>query len=731
MTTFVIKNDGRKEPYNVDKIKDCIKHMTIGLDVNPLVLESKFNKVIHDGMTTDDIQANLIEHAKQLCSPSESDWSFVAGRGETMRVWKRCHVFERTFYYYMKEQQENAVYKHPGLKIWSKSDINQLAKEIDHNRDLQHGYGSVITANKKYLLKGETIQHMHMANAMIIASVEPKESRLQFAIDVYHALSNRKISLATPWLSNLRSGHNISSCFIIGVNDNLESIAKAWTNAAMISKFGGGLGIDLGLIRAAKATINGRPESSKGVIPWAKVFNDIAVSVDQGGKRAGAFTISVPIWHRDVEDFLEIQSENKDPRRQCFDIFPQIGVYDLFMIEQNKEDGGKWYTFCPYEVESVMGFKLSGVFGKEFNQRYRRCIKAFESGKLTNVGVYNAKSLVKIAMKTQFESGLPYPAFLDTINECNPNDHDGYIPCVNLCTESFSNVQADKYAHTCNLCSIVAGRIESYDDLDRMTRLATRILDNGIALTNSPIPESNAHNERYRTIGIGIQGMHDWLAINNLGYDSLKEISEFVERMQYAAVNQSIDLAARKGAYPAFKGSQWDTGKITDRYKKNSTVDDCDWDATQSRINIHGMCNGQLMSPAPNTSTAPFMDATAGFMPTYRAFFLEDNSVGKFPVFGMHLKTNPLAYERTQPRMNQAKLSKTVGVAQKWIDTGISAEYVFDMNVEGFCAKDLYDLWNSAWRNKTKAIYYIRSIKPGKTIDDILGGESSCAGCTG
>lgn len=730
MTKFVIKHDGRREPFHIDKIKACIKHMTNNLDVNPLALEAKFNKLIQDGMTTDDIQANLIEHAKQMCSPTEPDWSYVAGRGETMRIWKKCHLFERTFYYYMKEQMDAGVYLHAGFKCWTKAEINRLSQEIDHERDMNHGYGSVITANKKYLMKGETIQQMHMANAMIIASVEPKEDRLDFAIEVYHALSNRKISLATPWLSNLRAGHNISSCFIIGVGDDIDSISQAWMNSAKISKFGGGLGIDLGLIRSAKATINGRPESSKGIIPWAKVFNDIAVAVDQGGKRAGAFTPAVPIWHRDIEDFLEIQSENKDPRRQCFDLFPQLGIYDIFMQEQQKEDGGTWHTFCPHEVETEMGFKLTGVFGKEFNQRYRRCIRAYEAGKLKNVGVYNAKSLVKIAMKTQFETGLPYLGFLDTINECNPNDHDGYIPCVNLCTESFSNVVADKYAHTCNLASVVAGRIESFEELDYITRLATRILDNGIALTNSPIPESNAHNERYRTIGIGIQGLHDWLALNKLSYDNTKEISEFCERLQFAAVSASVDLAEKRGKYPAFDGSQWDTGKITDRYKKNS-VTDIDYDALQARINKFGMRNSQTTSPAPNTSTAPFMDASAGYMPVYRAFFVEDNAVGKFPVFGMHLKLNPLAYEQTQPRMNQSKLSKAVGAGQKWIDTGISAEYVFDMNNEDFSAKSLYDLWNQAWKNKTKAVYYIRSIKKGKTIDDIMSGESICAGCTG
>lgn len=731
MGMFIVKNDGRKEPYMVEKIKKCIEFATDGLDVNGIVLESKFDKIIRDGMTTDDIQANLVQHARMLCVPDAPDWSFVAGRLETMRRWKKCNVFEKSFHYYMKEQLESGVYKHPALKMWTKNEIIKLGEVIDHNRDLDHGYGSVLTSNKKYLMENETLQNMHMANAMIIASVEPKEERLEFAKKVYHALSLRKISLATPWLSNLRAHQNISSCFIIALDDNLDSIARNWNNAAQISKFGGGLGIYLGKIRAAGASINGRPDSSKGVTSWAKVLNDIAVAVDQGGKRAGAFTLALPIWHRDIEDFLEIQSENKDPRRQCFDIFPQVGIHDIFMVEQQKDDGGTWHTFCPHEVETKLGIQLNGIFGKDFAAAYRKCVKAYQNGKLTNVGVYNARELVKIMMRTQFETGLPYVSFVDTMNALNPNDHDGYIPCANLCTESFSNVVADLYAHTCNLCSVVAGRVDDFDDLQYISGLSAHILDNGIALTKAPIPESGAHNERYRTVGIGIQGMHDFLAKNNSGYTDYKLITEFVERLQYAAVLKSIELAEKRGAYPAFKGSQWDTGKITERNKKNSVTSDCDWDYVQKRLNEVGIRNGQLSSPAPNTSTAPFMDACPGYMPTYRAFFNEDNSAGKFPVFGMYLKENPLAYERTQPRMNQATLTKAVGAAQKFIDTGISAEYVFDMNQPDFNAKLLYDTWNAAWKNKTKAIYYIRSIKKGKTLDDMLGGESDCVGCDG
>lgn len=730
MSTFVTKSDGRREEFDVNKIKKVIQWAVTNLEVNPLVLESKFDEFIKDGINTNDIHDNLIYHSRILCSPEQPEWSIVAGRLETMRRWKRTQISEKTFYYYVNEQKEKGVYKHKGIDKWTKNEIVELGECIDQNRDLNHSYGSVLTAVQKYLLQGECIQQMFMVNAMIIASVEPKDKRVDVAKKIYEALSKRKISLATPWLSNLRSDKNISSCFIIQAADSMESIAQAWTNAAMISKNGGGLGIDLSLIRAKGATIDGRKDSSKGIPSWAKIFNDIAVAVDQGGKRAGAFTVHCPIWHRDIEDFIEIQSENGDFRKKAFDIFPQVGVYDAFMREVTKDDGGTWYTFCPYEAE-VHGAKLTGIFGKDFAVNYRKCVSLYNAGKMSNVGVYNAKELLKHIMRIQFESGLPYIAFLDRINEHNPNSHAGYIPCTNLCTESYSVVQADKYAHTCNLASPVVGRIDSKEEMIEIAALTARILDNGIALTNAPIKDSKEHNETFRTIGIGIQGLHDYVAKNDLSWYKHDSFVELAELIQYGAARESIALAAERGRYPAYEGSKWDTGEMFDKFKKNSVSNLCNWEALEEQLKAHGIRNSQLTSPAPNTSTSIFMDASPGVMPVYSAFFNEDNKTGKFSVYGMYVKEKPMAYEQTAPRQDQSNLAKVVGSLQKFVDTGISAEYIFDQNRQDFSAKSLFELIINAWKAKTKAIYYIRSIKKGETIDHITGGESVCAGCAG
>ncbi len=726
---FVKKRDGRSESFDVEKLKKVISWATNGLDVNPLKLESKFDEFLTDDITTDTIQNNLIYHSRILCTPDDVEWSIVAGRLETMRRWKETNIGEKTFQYYIKEQLDNGVYKHPAIKKWTKNEIIKLGKVIVQEKDLTHSYGSVLTASHKYLLPNECIQQLHMTNAMIIASLESREDRLDFAIKVYNALSDRKISLATPWLSNLRANSNISSCFIIQVADDIDSIFDNVKNSALISKLGGGLGIDMSLIRASGSEINGVDGASRGITSWTKIFNDTAVCVDQGGKRAGAFTVHTPIWHRDIEDFLSIQLENKDPRLQSFDIFPQVGLYDLYMREVTKEDGGTWHTFCPHEVEKVMGFKLTGVFGKEFTSNYRKCITAFTNDKLKNVGVYNAKELLKEVMKAQIESGMPYIAFLDRINEHNPNNHDGYIPCVNLCTESFSNVKADELTHTCNLASVVVGRIDSDEEMIEMAGLCTHILDNGIELTHTPIKSAKAHNTRYRTVGVGIQGLHDYIARHNLTWKSYKDITKVAELIEYGCIQESIKLAESREAYPQFKGSQWDTGTLMDNFIKNS-VTELDWKELKKDMKKHGIRNSQLTSPAPNTSTSTFMDASAGVIPVYSAFYLEDNACGKFTVYGMYLKDNPMSYENTAPRQSQVELTKVVGALQKFVDTGVSFDYIYDHN-QGFTAKELYDTIVSAWKQKTKAIYYIRSIKKGNTIDDVIGIESSCVGCSG
>lgn len=278
---FVTKRDGTKELYDVSKIKKSIQMATEGKDVNPLELESKFDQFLKQGITTKDIQLNVIQHAIQLATPESPDWVNVAGRALAMDEWASFPLRGKSFKEIVKFNVEKGHYSNDLLEYYSDEDLEELGAAIKMNRDLDHSYASLITAKKKYLGKYELNQHMHMVNAMRFGQFEPSSTRLKFVKEVYNALSLRKISLATPFLSNLRKGGNIASCFIIALEDDIHSIFDNIKRIALISKNGGGIGIFMGLLRAKGSDVNGYSNAAGAVTQWVKIINDTLVAVNQ------------------------------------------------------------------------------------------------------------------------------------------------------------------------------------------------------------------------------------------------------------------------------------------------------------------------------------------------------------------------------------------------------------------------------------------------------------------
>lgn len=719
----VKKRNGSLEPFNVEKIKQVIEWACEGLEVNPLALESKFNEFLFDGIPTTTLQQNLIQHAKSLVSAQEPDWVYVAGRLKTMNRWADTRSYDIGFVEFFKQQVELGHWTHPAFTSYSDAEIEQIAEWIDPEYDLNHSYASVVTAESKYFLPNECIQHVFIGEAMINAYVE-QDNKMGWCKTYYEKFRDRKQSLASPWLSNLRSNGNISSCFIIAPSDSLESIFDNNKNAAMISKAGGGLGYYLGFLRALGSDLMGNENAATGILGWVKIVNDIAVYVNQGGKRAGAITTALPIWHADIGDFLDLQTEAGDQRKKAHDVMLQVTVHDKFM-EMKNDPEAIWYTFCPHEVKTKLAIDLPECYDVAFNQAYEVCVDAADKGVLKVVQKFNAKELFKKLMKVAFETGLPYLAFIDEINRNNPNKHEGNIYCVNLCVESFSVMKPDEYAHTCNLLSLVVGRIPM-NELSDEAAIAVRILDNGITLTNPPVAESKAHNARYRTVGVGILGLADIVAREGSSFNNNKFVTEVAERIMYGCVKGSIQLAKERGAYPAFKGSMWDTGEMIQKFHNSSVCNDIDWLALQPEIDKYGVRNSQMTSPAPNTTTALFMDAGPSWTPVYSAIYFEDNKDGPMPVVSMYLKENPLSYARNITKFKPWELTNTVASLQKFVDTGISAEYLMDKNQEDFKAKWLWDTWDQAWKKKTKAAYYIRTIKKGESY---VKDNDVCVGC--
>ena len=723
----VVKRNGKYENYNCKKIKKAIAFACEGLDVNPLELEAKFDEILYDGVSTKAIQDNLILHSKNLASPISPDWLLVSGRLATMNRWNETRSYDKSFLELYKGFRKDGTWSHKNFDKYTDEEIEIIGNFIVKERDLQHTIASVETAESKYLNGDECIQHIFIGNAMLYASVESRSNRLHYVEKYYEKLSTLKFSLASPQLMNLRKGLNNASCFIISPSDSLSSIYANITNAAMISKNGGGLGFYVGYIRAKGSMLMGEMGASGGVVPMIKVFNDTMVYVNQSGKRKGAGTVALPIWHNDILDFLDIQTEVGDPRTKCFDIQPQICFNDLFfeMLEQDKTQD--WSTFCPYEVKQVLGVDLPEQYNDDFVKVYNLAVNAYKDGKLKVVTTHKINDLWIHYLKVFFERGRPYATFIDKINRDNPNKHDGVILCGNLCVESYSNTKPDVYAHTCSLASLVVGRIP-VDELSEHSALLTRLLNAGMEITNTPIVESKNHVEAYRTIGVGIQGMADILAREWKTYGDLEFITEVAERIQYGCVSESINMAKEYSEYPKCKGSRWDIGDIFDEYHVNSVCKDLDWLRLKADCKRWGIYNSQMTSPAPNTSTSLFMMASAGFMPHYAEYFYEDNKNGKTPVSSMYLKENPIFYANSIGYFNQYELTKAVGACQKFVDTGISAEYVVDRNIKKVTAKDIDVLVKNAWKNGNKTVYYLRTVKEGESL---VKTDEICASCSG
>lgn len=511
------------------------------------------------------------------------------------------------------------------------------------------------------------------------------------------------------------------------MDDSLDSIYYTLDQIAQISKNAGGVGVNLSRIRSNGSFIKGYVGASGGVLPWVKLINDTAVAVDQLGSRSGAVTVALDIWHKDIEDFLELQTENGDHRRKSFDIFPQVVISDLFM--KRVENDESWTLVDPHEVETKYNLKIAELYGERFEELY---LKLEQDKSLILSKTISAKNIFKRLLRTVVETGMPYVFFKDTANNLNPNKHRGMIGNANLCVESFSNFKPSNpnissiknnkiikeiisgEVHTCNLVSLNLALIEdNLNEIEIITALSVRILDNALDLSTAPILESNIHNNLYRILGIGVMGLSDYLVKNKINYKDSKEIvGNLFEKIAYSGILASSNLSKDRGSYKAYKGSDWEKGiffgKDEQWFKTNSKMSD-KWIELLEKVNVQGMRNGGLFAIAPNTSTSLLCGASASILPIYKKFFTDKASNGAVPVCPPFLTSENFWRYVENQQMDQLDVINIVSEVQKWVDQGISMELILNIQ-QGISAKNIYNYYMTAWKNGCKTVYYVRSI---------------------
>jgi len=757
----VLKRGGEKVAYDVTKIRKVIDWAVDGLGVNSVELESHVSLSLRDGITTKEIQDTVIFSALKLTSPQEPDWKYVAGRLKIFDVYKEVAIRRGlhkqmmpiyNYYPHAKRAVEAGLYTKVLLEKYTEEELKEAGQFIKQEYDLIYDFAGVSLLINRYLCEhddgiAELPQEMFLTIALLIEQDSVKDKRMKLVQDTYEKLANRKISLASPLLMNCRRVNgNLSSCFITAMDDDRNSIFYAIDQISAISKNGGGVGCNVSRVRCKGSRIRGIKNASGGVIPWIRIINDTAIAVNQQGKRQGAVTVSLDSWHLDIEDFLDLQTENGDQRKKAYDIFPQVVVSDLFMKKiENNED---WLLVDPYEVRKKYNIELGDLWGEEFEKIYKQLEADARADNLELYKFVSAKGLMKSIMKSQVETGMPYIAFKDALNRYNPNKHDGTILGTNLCTESHSNIRPSKVAdkrvgkngkiiqeaedglvHVCNLVSINLSNIYTDEELEAVCRTSVRILDNAIDLTEVPVPEGYLHNQRYRTIGVGAMGLADHLAKNDLMYKNSQEyVNKLFEKFALYNIEASIDIAKEKGTFEAYKGSDWDRGIILGHDKKwfeGNTENPERWNKVFSKLKEHGIRNSQISAIAPNTSSSQIQGCTASVVPVYSKFFVETHAKSSIPNCPPFIKDKFWYYQENK-NMDQKIIVDIISTISKWIDTGVSMELVYNLNM-GISASDIYSTIMKAWKQDIKTIYYTRSIQK----DGSMSEKEECVSCAG
>lgn len=754
----VIKSDGKKELFDVKKIQAVFERAASGYEEYCRFedLLEAFKKNIVNEIRTADIGKLLIKTCVDLVTVENIFWQNVAARILLGDLYKQAiknrglaqkDIYSPEAYKALFDDYiARGLYYKDFYKHYTAEDILEAGKRLSRETDQGYEYTTVVSFAKRYLLNPNKVikelpQEMYMSLALFLAIPEKSENRLAFAFKIYEHCSKQRISLPTPTLLNARTNyHQLSSCFKINVDDDLRGIYHAVENMAQISKFGGGVGVYLGNIRARGSSIRGVQGMSGGVNPWVKVINDTAVAVNQLGSRLGAISVTLDIWHRDIYDFLDLQTETGDIRAKAFDIFPAVSVPDLFM-RRLKEDADIT-LFDPHEVETFYGKRLQDSFNESFDEFY---LVLEKDERLTMKKTVKAKEVFKKFLKSAVETGMPYVFFRDTVNRLNPNKHAGNIYSTQLCTEICQNTSATKFLEeviedgkiiiryepgdlvVCNLASINIAAVCDPEVIADVFPVVMRVLDNVVTLNYYPIQEARRTALRYRSVGLGYLGLAEYLATRKLAYDSeeaRQEVNRLFERYTFHTYRASIDIARERGTYELYPGSEYSKGILLGRdvaWFQEHTPFAGEWKTLFADMKKHGVRFAYHTAPAPNTSTAGVVGTTAALLPIYKKFFIETNLSAPTIRVAPKLSKENFWYYKEYIHMNMNDVIDMMAVIYPWIDQSISFEWMIDP--AKVSPAQLYSYYVKSWEQGIKTVYYVRSLS-GEVKDD-------CVSCSG
>ena len=699
-------------------------------------LRQRFLSFMKEGMDTEARLGALVKAAVELTSQEAPGWEFIAARLLDHRFHRRLRqeLSERQigdFYEKLCYLVKEGLYGGYILEHYSREELLKAAGFMDEERDKLLNYSGLDLMISRYTIhthKGtvlETPQEMFLGIALHLA-MEEKQDRMEWVRRFYDMLSRLQVTMATPTMSNARKPyHQLSSCFIDTVPDSLKGIFRSINNFAMVSKFGGGMGLYFGKVRAKGGSIRGFEGAAGGVVRWIRIVNDTAVAVDQLGMRQGAVAVYLDAWHRDLPEFLNLRTNNGDDRMKAHDVFPAVCYPDLFWRMAKEDLNQDWHLMCPHDILMTKGYALEDYYGEEWEKRYLDCVADPRIEKRTIC----LKEIVRLILRSVVETGTPFTFNRDIVNRANPNGHAGIIYCSNLCTEIAQNMKPIESLRTeiqtrdgdpvvvsttkpgefvvCNLASLSLGHLPVEDEaaMREVVRTAVRALDNVIDLNFYPLPYAQLTNRRYRSIGLGCSGYHHMLAKAGIMWESQEHL-DFVDRVfetiNYAAIEASADLAKEKGSYALFEGSDWQTGA----YFEKRGYEGKKWEALRKKVAEQGMRNAYLLAIAPTGSTSILAGTTAGVDPVMNKFFLEEKKGSMLPRVAPELGPDTYWYYKNAHYIDQSWSVRACGIRQRHIDQAQSVNLYI---TNDYTLRQVLNLYIEAWEAGVKTLYYVRS----------------------
>ena len=536
---------------------------------------------------------------------------------------------------------------------------------------------------------------------------------------------------ATPTFLNIgkaQRGEPVS-CFLLRIEDNMESIGRSINSALQLSKRGGGVALLLSNLREQGAPIKKIENQSSGVIPVMKLLEDSFSYANQLGARQGAGAVYLHAHHPDILRFLDTKRENADEKIRIKTLSLGVVIPDItFELAKRNDD---MYLFSPYDVERVYGKPFSDI---GISEHYDEMV---EDPRIKKSKI-NARQFFQTLAEIQFESGYPYIMFEDTVNRANPIA--GRINMSNLCSEilqvnSPSEFNADlTYQHigddiSCNLGSLNIAMVMDSDDFDGTIDTAIRGLTAVSDQTSiDSVPSVRQGNEHSHAIGLGQMNLHGYLGREHIYYGSEEALdftNAYFAAVMVACLKASNRLAKERGVtFTGFEDSDYASGAFFDRYDPKdfapktekvkrifeessiSVTTPEEWAQLREDIQQYGLYNRNLQAIPPTGSISYINNSTSSIHPiASRIEIRKEGKIGRVYYPAPHMNNDNLDYFKDAYEIGYEKVIDTYAVATKYVDQGLSLTLFFK---DTATTRDINRAQIYAWKNGIKTLYYIR-----------------------